>query len=147
MERTGAPTSTTIDLPAGSWAAAAPVLCAAHCIATPLLVLLSPTFHMTPAVEYAVMGAAALLAIAFLAWGVAAHGRAVVWIPVIAGLVVWIGGEATFGHSAGGLWLHVAGSILLAGGLIWNAFLRHEATCRDCGCPAHEEESRSGQPV
>jgi len=137
----------TIGLPAGSLAAAAPVLCAAHCIATPLLVLLSPAFQMSSAVEYTVMAVAATLAILFLAWGVAAHGRAVVWIPAIAGLIVWIGGEAVFGHSAGGLWLHVAGSILLAGGLIWNAYLRHEATCSDCGCPAHEEESRSGQPA
>ena len=139
MERPEQRSGTTALTQAGYWTAAAPVLCAMHCIALPVLVLVSPAFHINPTVEYAIMAGAAVLAILFLVWGVSAHGNYLVWVPAMMGLAVWIGGEIVLGHSAGGLWAHAAGSALLAGGLIWNAWLRHEASCGDCGCPAHEE--------
>jgi hypothetical protein len=145
MERPRARIGTNALTQPGSWAAAAPLLCAAHCIALPVLVLVSPAFHLNPAIEYAVMAGAGMLAVLFLGWGVAAHGNRLVWLPAMVGLAVWIGAEATLGHSHAGLWLHAVGSALLAGGLIWNAWLRHNAECGDCGCPAHENARPEGR--
>jgi hypothetical protein len=147
MERPRARIGTSGLTQPSSWAAAAPLLCAAHCIALPVLVLVSPVFHLNPAVEYAVMATAGVLAALFLVWGVAAHGNRLVWVPAMVGLAVWIGGEMTLGHSHAGLGLHAIGSTLLAGGLIWNAWLRHEAACGDCGCPAHEDARTEGRPA
>jgi hypothetical protein len=42
---------------------------------------------------------------------------------MLAGLVLWAA--------------HAAGGVLLAGGMIWSARLRHCAACHHCGCPAH----------
>ncbi|HEX6041854.1 MAG TPA: hypothetical protein VFZ20_27675, partial [Longimicrobium sp.] len=45
-----------------AWAAAAPLLCAAHCLATPLVLALAPRFAPGEAAERAVLAGSILLA-------------------------------------------------------------------------------------
>ena len=60
-------------------------------------------------------------------------GRRAAWVPVVLGTMVWGAGIT---HVGGWLPEQVAGvlgSVLLAGGMAWNARLRHEASCRAAG--------------
>jgi hypothetical protein len=120
-------------------AVAAPLLCAAHCIATPLLVLFAPMLILPPAVEVILITGTLALVAALLWRGVRVHGQLRIAIPAVTGALLWIGGELTGSHSTPVLILHAVGGILLAVSLLWNARLRHAALCRGCGCSAHEE--------
>jgi hypothetical protein len=119
------------------WGSAAPALCAIHCVAAPLLVVVFPVLELSEAAEHVLMPATAALAAAFLMWGVRAHGRWVVWLPAALGMALWVGGDHLLSHSAAGLAAHLLGGGMLAGGLLWNAVLRHRARCAECGCPAN----------
>jgi drug/metabolite transporter superfamily protein YnfA len=122
---------------ASGWAAALPLLCAAHCVLAPLLVLAAPALALSEGSEALAKGASAVLAAGVVAAGVRLHRRAVVAVPVAAGIGVWA--FAVTLHDVAALerlWT-AAGGVLLAGGMVWNAQLRHAATCRSCGCGAH----------
>jgi hypothetical protein len=119
--------------------AAAPLLCVVHCLATPLLLVVAPVLAPSSRMEQGIMLVSLVLAGVLLARGVRVHRRLAVLAPAGVGALVWVGGELTGSHSLAVLLLHAAGGLLLAAGLAWNAWLRHEALCRECGCPAHEE--------
>ena len=122
---------------ATSWAAAAPLLCAVHCIATPVLVLVVPGASLHGPLETAFKAGAALLAALFLASGVRAHGRFAVALPVALGLALWLAVPALGVGGWGEMALGALGGVLQAAGLAWSAALRHRAVCHTCACPAH----------
>jgi hypothetical protein len=119
------------------WAAALPLLCAAHCVASPLLVLAAPALALSEGSEAAVKLASAALAAGLVWSGVRAHGRLAVALPVLAGAAVWAAAAALGADGAAERLWTAAGAVLLAAGMSWNAQLRHRATCRACGCAAH----------
>ncbi|HEY0017502.1 MAG TPA: MerC family mercury resistance protein [Longimicrobium sp.] len=114
--------------------AAAPLLCAAHCIAAPLAVALVPALAAAEAHERAAMGASLVLALLAVLAGVRVHRRAGPLAVVGAGALLW---GATLAlprlPEAGAA---IAASLLMAAGTLWSARLRHRATCAGCGCPA-----------
>ncbi|HEX5872009.1 MAG TPA: MerC family mercury resistance protein [Longimicrobium sp.] len=120
------------------WAAAVPLLCAVHGLASPVLVMAAPALALGHGVEALVQAVSAALA-GLMAWsGIRAHGRRAVLVPIVAGVVLWaapglVGWTGMMETAA-----HAAGGILLAGGMIWSARLRHDAACHHCGCPVHE---------
>ena len=128
--------STSLRRP-GAWAAALPLVCAAHCIAMPLVALFVPVLAVGSGVETGLMVASAALALWAARGGVRLHGRYAVWIPVLLGLGVWAASLAGWTRPLPEPVTTTLGSLLLAGGMVWNARLRHEAACRRCGCPAH----------
>lgn len=115
-----------------TWAAAAPILCAVHCAATPLLVVFIPALALTPAVEVWLLVLSASLATVVILPGVRVHGRREVLLPVILGLGLW---GASLAH-----WLHplpeplvsALGAMSVAGGIYWSARLRHRMECVAC---------------
>jgi hypothetical protein len=113
---------------------AAPLLCAAHCMAAPLLVALTPALGHGPA-EIAIQLATLAFAVVLLRAGLRTHGRGMVIAPVVLGALAWVAGHAA--PESAETALSVAGGLLIAGGMLWNARLRHEAVCHSCGCPAH----------
>lgn len=119
------------------WAGVAPVLCAAHCLASPLLAATLPAFAVGSVAEALLFAVSALLSLAFVAHASRVHGQPLVWAPVLGGLLVWgaglLGAIPALSEEA----TTTAGALALAAGLFWNGRLRHQATCRDCGCPAH----------
>lgn len=121
------------------WAAALPLLCAAHCVASPLLVLAVPALGLGHEAEPLVQAASALLA-SVAAWnGIRAHGRLAVLLPMLAGGALWMISALLGLHGAAEAAAGVAGGLLLAGGMLWSGRLRHAAACHDCGCPAHHD--------
>lgn len=121
------------------WATALPLLCAAHCVASPLLVLAIPALGWGHEAEPFVQALSVLLA-AFTAWsGIRTHGRFAVLVPMLAGVALWMT-SATLGLTgAAEAVAGVSGGLLLAGGMLWSGRLRHEAACHHCGCPAHHD--------
>ncbi|HEX8274912.1 MAG TPA: MerC domain-containing protein [Longimicrobiaceae bacterium] len=122
------------------WSAALPLACAVHCVLMPLAALFVPFLAPAHDLEVVIMLASAVLAAALTRGGVRAHGRRAVWIPLALGVAVW---GACVAHVAAPLpepVTAVLGSLLVAGGMVWNARLRHEAACRSCGCPAHHHD-------
>lgn len=115
-------------------AAAAPLLCAAHCIAMPLVVAFAPRLAVFEEHERAVMAAALVLALLTTGLGLRVHRRASPLLLVAAGGLAWL---ASFPALSLGEPLTIAASLLMAGGTLWSARLRHRATCSRCGCPAH----------
>ena len=121
------------------WAAAVPLLCAVHCVASPVLVMAAPALAPGRGGEAVVQAASAVLA-ALMAWsGIRAHGRRAVLAPMVAGLALWGAPAMTGWTGAAETLAHAAGGVLLAGGMIWSARLRHDAACHHCGCPAHAD--------
>ncbi|HWK90240.1 MAG TPA: MerC domain-containing protein [Longimicrobium sp.] len=120
-----------------TWAAGVPLLCAVHCVATPLVVLFSPALALSTGAEAAVQALAVLLAAMIAPFGIRAHRRWEVVLPMVAGAGLWL--IARTSAPAGGweIALDVSGALLIAGGMVWNARLRHRAACHSCGCPAH----------
>ncbi len=121
------------------WAAVLPLLCAAHCVASPLLVLAVPALGLGHEAEPFVQGASALLA-AGAAWsGIRTHRRLAVLVPMLAGVALWMVAAILGLHGAAEAVTGVAGGLLLAGGMLWSGRLRHDASCNHCGCPAHHD--------
>lgn len=131
-----APVSSRVRQPA-FWAAAAPLLCAVHCAAAPVLVAVLPSLGVSEGVERVLMALSAALAAGFAISGIRSHGRAVVLLPLAAGLLLWVTGSLDLLPVLPEAVAHAAGGALMAAGMLWNANLRHRAACRGCGCPAH----------
>lgn len=122
------------------WVGAAPLLCAVHCMAMPAVVLAAPALAPARTLEPWLLGVSAVLAVIFTHGGVRVHGRRGVWLPLAAGLAFWAIGFVGWLEPLPELVPVLLGSLLLAGGLFRNAWLRHRALCRRCGCPAHVED-------
>lgn len=115
---------------------AAPVLCALHCLAAPLLLAIAPAFARSAALEGGLMATALLVAVPTLARGVKVHGRYALWGLAAVGVALWaveLGGLAPSLPKAS---LTVGGSALLAGALMMNVRLRRRMAA-GCDCPVH----------
>lgn len=124
-----------------AWASAAPLLCALHCIATPLVVLTAPSFAPDPRAEAALLIGTAVVSVVASAVGVREHGGGAVLIPVLTGLLLWVFSlRGAFLPLPEGATTALA-SLLVAGGLLWNARRRHRAVCPECGCRNCAEET------
>jgi hypothetical protein len=122
---------------AGGWAAAVPLLCAAHCMAAPLLVAAAPALAVSEAMEPVVQLATLVFAAVMAALGVRVHRRPAVFAPVAAVTVIWLAAGAAGLEGLAETAVAVVGSLAVAAGLWWNARLRHDATCRACTCSSH----------
>ncbi len=117
-------------------ATAAPLLCAAHCIAMPLVVAFAPRLAAFQEHEGAVMAAALCLAVATTVLGMRVHRRAAPLLAAGAGALAW--GATSLALPVSEEALTVAASLLMAGGTLWSARLRHRTACPRCGCAAHD---------
>lgn len=117
-----------------SLAAAAPLVCAVHCVATPLLVAVLPAFAMGHAAEVALFVVSVLLVGWATLTGSRVHRQAGPAIVVGLGLATW--GGLLFGAlpAVGGELGIALAALVTAGGLVWNARLRHAAPDDGCGC-------------
>lgn len=121
-----------------AWAAAAPVLCAAHCLAAPLLIAAAPALAPGEAYERAFMAAAVALAACAVLLGFRAHRRLAPLLLVAAGALLWMSPLVI--QDVPEIAATAAASLLMAGGTVWSARLRHREACGGCGCLAHAAE-------
>ncbi len=121
------------------WSAAAPLLCAVHCLLTPLLVAAIPALDLGWGAEFGMF----LVSVTLVTWtlrrDIPSHGERRVLVPALLGLGLW--GAAllvptfTLGEFAVGL-----GAMATAGALLWNARLHHRAP--HAGCAIHQHAER-----
>lgn len=119
------------------WATVAPLLCAVHCAATPILVVFAPSVVPGPTAEWTLLGVTIVIAAAALGSALRAHGQ---WHPfalIGAGLAVWTLSLAHAFHPIPEDLTTVLATLVVAGGLIWNSRLH----CRIAAvpCPACTE--------
>jgi hypothetical protein len=117
-----------------TWATAAPLLCAVHCLATPLVVALAPRLAGSEEHERAAVGASLVLAVLTTALGMRAHGRGSPLALVGAGALLWAATLLALPVPEEAATL--GATLLMAGGALRGARLRHRAACARCGCPA-----------
>lgn len=120
-----------------AWAPAAPLICAVHCVATPLLVSLLPALHAGEAAERWLFVAVVPVAAATLWRELPVHRRRAVLAPVAGGLALWAASLAGWLEPAPEGVTTTLGSLLVAAGMVWSARLRHRAACPACGCGGH----------
>jgi hypothetical protein len=114
----------------------APLVCAAHCAATPVLLVVAPWLTLPAALEAWLMAVAVAVAGAVLVAGMRHHGRRRVWLPAVAGAALWL---AALTGAAPGAWEVAAGmggGGAVAAGLLWSGRL---AARRRCGCGTCDE--------
>jgi hypothetical protein len=113
-----------------------PLLCVVHCLATPLLVLVAPMVAESKPLEWAGLVLAAGVCAYTVTAGVRSHGQRIVWVPVAFGLLIWTIGLLG-GAPAGAEWLTtLVGAGAVAGGLVWEARIRHRDECGACRATA-----------
>jgi hypothetical protein len=117
-----------------SLVAAAPLLCAIHCVATPLFVAVMPAFALGHTAEV-VMFTASVVLVGWATWtGTRVHRQLAPAAVGAIGLCGW--GGQLFGAlpSIGGELGIAMAALVTAGSLVWNARLRHSAAEMGCSC-------------
>lgn len=119
------------------WASLAPLVCAVHCAATPILIVVAPALAPGERTEMWLLGATVLLASGAIAAGVRRHGRIAPALPVVAGTFAWTASLLHLFHPVPEEVTTVAATLVVAAGLTWNARVRCAAGAADEGpCPA-----------
>lgn len=117
-----------------SLAATAPLLCAIHCVATPVLVAVLPAFVMSHAAEVGMFATSGALVGWAIRSGTRVHRQVGPALLAAFGLSAW--GGQLFGAlptPPGEVGLALA-ALITAVGLVWNARLRHRAAAIGCSC-------------
>jgi hypothetical protein len=102
-----------------------PALCAVHCLAAPLLVVVAPLVAENPVLEWGGFLLAAAVAVYVAGAGTVTHGQLGVWAPIVGGLLLWLGGLLDALGAAPEWLVTMTGASLVATGMIWDAQLRH----------------------
>lgn len=125
------------------WVTAAPLLCALHCAATPLLVLAVPAFSPWKTLEAGLLVVTAVLAATALTVGHRRHGRPGAAVVVVGGLILW---ALSLAHALAPVpeeVTTVTAALLVAAGLVWNSRRLCAAPDPPCACPACDQESEA----
>jgi hypothetical protein len=105
-----------------------PLLCAAHCLAAPALVVVAPLLAENEALEWAGFSLAVVVAVYVLSSGLRVHQQWSVLAPIAGGLLLWLSGLLEL--FAAPEWLvTTTGALVLAAGIFWDARLRRHTTC------------------
>jgi hypothetical protein len=123
------------------WTSVAPILCAIHCLAAPILVAFAPAFAPGEAAEWALLGITVVLVAAA---GVAAfrgHRTVTPFVVIGVGLLGWGGSLLHVFHPVPESATTVAAALTVALGLLWNSRLHcgtSTAPCSACELEAQE---------
>lgn len=123
------------------WATLAPLACAVHCMATPLLVLTVPSLAPGPEVEWALFGTAAVVGVIALGFGIRSHEDLRPSVPVALGLALWAASLLYLFYPLPEELTTVAATLIVAGGLGWNS--RLHCARRDRACTVCAEAERA----
>jgi len=116
-----------------------PLVCAIHCILTPLATPVLSVLGHNSGVEYGLLVVAFVMAMTAFGFALRHHRNHIVWVMGLIGFLVWgvslAGSFFPFSEAQGS----TAGSVVVAGTLLWNGHLRHRAVCGKCICPIHRD--------
>ena len=141
LDSSAAIPSSTVLVSGSRLAACAATWCAVHCALTPFLAVASPALALSEGAERAFWVGTVLVGAVMLLMGPARRNAA----PVLA----FLGGAVLWGASLAG-WLEplpetvtsAAGSLTLAGALVWSARI-----CQAGACPACDDEEPGDQAL
>lgn len=112
------------------WVACAAGLCAVHCLATPVLVLVAPFLVIAEGGEWWLWAGTVVFSAALLLMGpIPRHGGVIGMVT--AGAAVWAASLLGWFEPMPEYLTSPVGSLLLAGGMLWSARL-----CRSGACEA-----------
>jgi len=100
----------------------APLVCAAHCVATPVLVVVAPMLAPTPRLEWAFFAVSVALVSGAMLQASGVSGRMPrAWIPIMLGLGIWAGSLASWFEPVPEAVSTVIGAMMVSAALLWNA--------------------------
>jgi hypothetical protein len=127
-----------------SWALAAPLACVVHCLAAPLSVAVVPAVWADAATEWVLLGFTVVVGGWVLTQGSRRHGRVVLWVPAMAGVMLWTMSLAGMFEPVPEVVTTVGGSLLVAGALFGNVlWSRRAASAADGRCACGEAHRSS----
>lgn len=131
------------------WTSIAPLVCAVHCLATPLLVAVAPSV-VGPQMEWALLGLTVVLVVVALTGGLRSH-RDLRPAPLLAaGLAVWLGSLLHVFHPLPEEPITALAALVVATGLVWNSRLvcaHREVSCAACETARDEAASVRAAPT
>jgi len=114
------------------WTTLAPIACAAHCLATPVLAVSAPVLFSSPALEWGFLSATVLLAAAAFGSGIGTHGDIRPLLPLVVGIAVWSASLAGAFAPITEELTTMAASLTAAFGMLWNSRLHCASTRTEC---------------
>ena len=119
-------------VPPRSWVPALPILCAVHCLVTPVVLAASPLLALGAGVEWSLLGLTVFLGALALATGLRAHGSRLPALLIVSGIAVWAGSLLGVPGSVPEDVTTPVSALVAATGLVWNARLsRHRVPACD----------------
>ena len=112
-------------------AAYAAAWCGLHCALTPVLVMAMPALALSEGVERAVWLGTALVGAVMLALG-PARGNAALVLTFLGGTALWAASLAGWLEPLPETMTSAAGSLTLAGALVWSARVCQGGACASC---------------
>ncbi len=133
------------------WTSAAPILCAVHCLMTPVLVVTVPALVVSLTLEWSFLLFTLVLAGPALFSGLQTHGETRVIVPVALGLLLWGGSLVHLFHPIPEDATTPLAALITATGLVWNSRLHCQVgqeNCSACEEGGHGwEESPASEPA
>ncbi len=105
------------------WTTIAPLACAAHCLAAPVLAIYLPLLASSPALEWGFFGATVLLATVAFGAGVRVHSDLRPLVPIVAGMLLWAASLQGFFAPVSEEVTTMAAALTAAVGMFWNSRL------------------------
>lgn len=130
------------------WTSVAPLVCVAHCLATPVVVAVAPGLMPGARIEWLLLAATVAVAGAAVRASSRTHGELLPFVPVGLGLLVWTAGILHAFHPLPEEPVIAASALTVAVGLLWNSRLRcarHRVPCR-AGASFPSEEAVPARP-
>lgn len=122
------------------WTSLAPIACAIHCAATPLLVAVAPSLAPGETAEWMLLALTVPLAGGALAAAMRSHREPLVFILIGLGLIAWTGSLLHLYHPVPEEFTTILASLTVAGGLLWNSRLQCGLSGDPCEACSHEPE-------
>jgi len=124
------------------WTTLAPIACAAHCLATPVLAVSAPALFSSATLEWGFLSATVLLAAAAFGSGIRTHGDLRPLLPLLVGIAMWSASLAGAFAPVAEEVTTMAASLTAAVGMVWNSRLHCVATRDEChACQAELTEA------
>lgn len=124
------------------WASLAPLVCAVHCLATPVLVVTAPSLVPGDWAEWALLAVTVVVAAVATGIGRRAHGETGPMALAAAGLGVWVASLLHVFHPVSEELTTAAAALAVATALVWNSRLhcaRRDVACTACRLEGTEE--------